>query len=138
MARTWTKRIIVAVTLGLIAWDVYVYFGGDHGTGDTISAVVLGWAMLGPALPFALGALVAHLVWPKRKRGLPPDMQFGPAYLGLIFIVLLGLQWQAQAFDWEVAKAIMHWHVGHPAGALIAGIVSGRLLWPQYSIKRIY
>ena len=62
-SRTITISILAAVTLLLIAWDIYV--ATNKQKGDTISEVVLGFARRHPVIPFALGVLMGHLLWPQ-------------------------------------------------------------------------
>lgn len=70
--RRWvTLGILVAVTLLLVGWDVYVAVaeagrGNDPAAGGTISEVVLGYARRHPVLPFSLGVLMGHFFWPQR------------------------------------------------------------------------
>ena len=59
-----TIAILIVFVLVLIAWDVYVFL--TPGDGDTISEITLGFAMRHPVLPFALGVLCGHLLWPQR------------------------------------------------------------------------
>lgn len=63
--RTKTILILAGATLGLVAWDVYVWL--SPGGGDTISEVVLGWAKKTVVVPFAFGVLMGHLFWPQRR-----------------------------------------------------------------------
>ena len=62
-ARLWTIGILVGVTLLLIVWDVYA--ATNKAGDDTISEVVLGFARRHPVIPFLLGVLMGHLLWPQ-------------------------------------------------------------------------
>ncbi|HLN78423.1 MAG TPA: hypothetical protein VK204_15355 [Nocardioidaceae bacterium] len=62
-----TILILVAVTLGLIGWDVYAAI--QPVSGSTISEVFLGFARQHPVLPFAFGVLGGHLCWPQTVKG---------------------------------------------------------------------
>lgn len=64
MTRRWTIGLLVGVTALLIGWDVYVALTPQRG--DTISEVVLSWAKQRPVIPFGLGVLMGHLLWPQR------------------------------------------------------------------------
>jgi len=61
--RVWTIGILVGVTLLLIAWDIYAAMNKKRD--DTISEVVLGFARRHPVIPFLLGVLAGHLLWPQ-------------------------------------------------------------------------
>jgi hypothetical protein len=61
-----TILILIVVTLLLIAWDVYAYLAA--GSQATISRVVLDWAGHHPVLPFLIGVVAGHLLWPQRLR----------------------------------------------------------------------
>lgn len=63
MARGWTIGILAGVTVLLIAWDIYAAANKERG--DTISEVVLGFARRHPVIPFLLGVLAGHLLWPQ-------------------------------------------------------------------------
>jgi hypothetical protein len=63
--RTITISILVAVTVALIGWDIYV---AVVETPATISVIVLGWAQAHPVLPFAIGVVCGHLLWPQVVR----------------------------------------------------------------------
>jgi len=64
--RAWTIGILVTVSVVLIAWDVWAYYGG--GGEATISVVVLGFAQDHPSVPFLLGVIAGHVLWPLRLR----------------------------------------------------------------------
>jgi len=61
--RTGTIGILAAITLLLVAWDVYAATNKERG--DTVSEVVLGFARRHPVIPFLLGVLMGHLLWPQ-------------------------------------------------------------------------
>jgi hypothetical protein len=58
-----TSGILIAVSLGLIVWDVFMAGNATHG--DTISEIVLNFAFNNPSIPFALGCIMGHLFWPQ-------------------------------------------------------------------------
>lgn len=62
-ARWWTIGILAVVTILLIAWDVYAATNKERG--DTISEVVLAFARRHPVIPFLMGVLMGHLLWPQ-------------------------------------------------------------------------
>lgn len=63
MTRPITIAILAAVTLLLIVWDIYAATNKDKR--DTISVVLLDFARRRPVLPFALGVIMGHLLWPQ-------------------------------------------------------------------------
>jgi hypothetical protein len=63
--RAVTISLLVAVVAALVGWDIYV---AVVETPATISVVVLGWAGEHPVLPFALGVIMGHLLWPQVVR----------------------------------------------------------------------
>ena len=64
--RTWTIYVLIGITIGLIVWDVYVFM--TAGSPATISRVVFRWAEAHPVIPFGIGVLCGHLLWPQRLR----------------------------------------------------------------------
>ena len=59
-----TKYIILAAIVGLIGWDIYVAMTPVKG--DTISEIMLTFAMSHPVIPFAFGVLFGHLFWSQK------------------------------------------------------------------------
>jgi hypothetical protein len=57
-----TQIILVAVTFGLIGYDIYVAVKQPNAT---ISAVIKEVALKAPMIPFAFGVLVGHFFWPQ-------------------------------------------------------------------------
>jgi hypothetical protein len=66
LSRKVTIGILIATTLGLVAWDVYVAVNGVRG--DTISEILLEFAQKHPVLPFAIGVLCGHTLWGQRLK----------------------------------------------------------------------
>lgn len=66
MTRRWTIAILLGITALLIGWDIYVALTPQKG--DTISEVIRDWAFAHPVIPFALGVLCGHWLWPLRER----------------------------------------------------------------------
>jgi hypothetical protein len=64
VSRRVTISLLIAFTLILIVWDIYA--AANSGDGDTISEITLGFARKHPALPFAIGVICGHLLWPQR------------------------------------------------------------------------
>jgi hypothetical protein len=65
--RGWTGAVIVAATLGLILWDVFVVIVA--GSPATISNLLLTTGTHHPAIPLFLGGLMGHLFWTGRTLG---------------------------------------------------------------------
>ena len=63
MIHTYTGIIIIAVVVGLVAWDIYARAVG--GVASTISAVILSLSFRYPFIPFAAGLLCGHLFAPQ-------------------------------------------------------------------------
>ena len=57
-----TGYVILAVVLALSAYDVAVCVW--HGQSATISLVLYGHCRENPIIPFALGTLLGHVLWP--------------------------------------------------------------------------
>lgn len=72
MTKRITKVVMIATAALIILWDIYVAV--EPTPGDTISEVLLGWAMQHPIIPFAIGVVCGHLFWPQGK-GEPPTSQ---------------------------------------------------------------
>lgn len=63
--RHWTVIILAVVTVFLIVWDVYAFM--TAGTPGTVSDIVLDFAGMHPVLPFIIGVLMGHLLWPQYR-----------------------------------------------------------------------
>lgn len=53
-----TEIIILVVTVGLIAYDIYA--AANKKDGDTITQVILKWSTKYPVVPFVFGFLMGH------------------------------------------------------------------------------
>ena len=53
---------LLALHLVVGAWDIYATFWLPPGS--TVSWVLQGWCRHWPVLPFAMGVLAGHLLWP--------------------------------------------------------------------------
>lgn len=58
--------ILISISALLIAWDILAYVIG--GTRSTISVIVHDWASDYLIIPFALGVLAGHVLWPLYRR----------------------------------------------------------------------
>lgn len=71
--RSATKLVIVVTIALLIAWDIFV--AAEPQDGDTISELVLGFALKHPVIPFAFGVLMGHFFWPQEKSKITKHME---------------------------------------------------------------
>jgi hypothetical protein len=122
-ARDWTILVMAVVTVGVIAWDVYVaFFNRVPNDLDTISGVTLGWSEKVWTLPFAFGVLGGHLFWPALG---------GPALGGVWSIpVLLGMAMAVAGIGWWYKRQGKGWSWQGPI-LLVVGALAGHWLWPQ-------
>ena len=60
--RHWTIILLASISVLLIGWDVWVYLA--DGSQATISVVVRDVAQTYPSVPFLLGVLSGHMLWP--------------------------------------------------------------------------
>jgi hypothetical protein len=57
--------VSVMVVVALVAaWDIYA--GAVQGATGSVSGIIQRWAVAYPILPFALGLVAGHLLWPVR------------------------------------------------------------------------
>lgn len=57
-----TLTILLVVFVLLMVYDVYIYFA--KGTEATISLVLYDFCQRNPLVPFVLGVIVGHILWP--------------------------------------------------------------------------
>lgn len=67
---TATSWVIGLACLWMIAWDYYVYRTPVRG--DTLSEVILRWAIRHPVLAFSAGVVCGHFFWPQVVYVLTP------------------------------------------------------------------
>lgn len=63
-----TSLLLLTFVAALVVWDIYVAVVErtvPAGSGATISELVLGFAGKHPVLPFAVGVVCGHLLWPQ-------------------------------------------------------------------------
>jgi hypothetical protein len=65
MQRHVTIGLLVVTTLILVVYDLCVVLTGS--SKDTISYTILSLSRQMPLLPFLLGMLVGHLLWPQEE-----------------------------------------------------------------------
>lgn len=70
MANGWTPIILALVLLALLTaigvYDVLVSYRVIPGC--TVSSVIHDWSQQFPVMPFAIGLLIGHLLWPVGRR----------------------------------------------------------------------
>jgi len=63
----WPASVLAAVLVGLFVivgvWDITCLYYGRRDC--TVSSVIGGWAETYPILPFVLGILAGHVLWPR-------------------------------------------------------------------------
>ncbi len=119
---SWKRKVtiilMVTCVVLIILWDIFVAVdstGMPERAQTTVSGITLGWAQHHPGLPFSLGGLCGHLLWPVKE-----------ATNRLIRVLILA----ALAAVWWVSDI---W-VDYSLTALLVflpAIVAGHLLWPQ-------
>lgn len=121
-----TTIVILLVTIaGLMGWDIFV--ATNPAQGDTISEVVLSWAMRVALVPLALGTLIGHLFWPRVG---------GKYHLDVIVlaVILVGTR-DVCAWVWanptdRFVQTMLH-TMWFPLVPLLCGIPLGHYAWPQ-------
>jgi hypothetical protein len=63
--RAITQAMVIAITIMLIIWDVFVYF---KGTNATISVQIWDWSKNYPMVPFVAGVWCGHLFWAQKDE----------------------------------------------------------------------
>jgi len=129
-----TTIIVIATIAGLIAYDIWVAI--EPTPSDTISVIVLSFAMRHPFASFAAGILCGHLFWP---------MQLCDKNVFPIPFVAVSVHWktyQIVALVILLAAAVLLLVLdmagkltAHPAAMLAGGVVAGHWGWPQIRAK---
>jgi hypothetical protein len=107
-----TVGVWAATAVALIGYDLIAYV--EPTDGDTLSEVVQDSAFNWAAIPFGLGAMLGHWLWPTSKERKP------------------GLKWSGFAGLVAIFGA-MFFVPGDSAPPLLfaaAGAVAGRFFWP--------
>lgn len=60
----WTAWILIVIAAFLVHYDMFVQV--RYGYDTTISAVMLDASRRWPLLPFLLGLLIGHIIWPQK------------------------------------------------------------------------
>lgn len=136
MTKLITSVIIIAITAGVIAYDVWVVI--EPTPGDTISEVLLSWGERHLFLPWLWGGLAGHLFWPMTKLG---DRVL-PLPFAAVSAPVHTYRWVALGLLILVTSALVALTIGgmlqglHPAIPLTVGIPAGHWGWPQYREHR--
>jgi len=118
-----TGLIVLAVTAGLIVWDVALL--QDAEADNTISAVFrITSRILG--IPYAFGILAGHVFW--HQEG-PRDDALLKQKISTVSIIGVAISIAALAMDDLHAIAYL---CARPHWIFAAGFVSGHWAWPQY------
>jgi hypothetical protein len=125
-----TLIIVVAVTVGLIGYDIFIVI--EPSPNDTISEVLLCSALAHPAIAWLWGGLAGHLFWPMILHG--KDVQPIPFVAKMV-------HWRT--YRWVALTILILTTISllildvtgklpvHPALLLVAGIPGGHWGWPQ-------
>jgi hypothetical protein len=123
----WKRKVTVAmlviVAAVIIIWDIFVAIDGRdiaERADTTVSGITLGWAQQHPALPFSLGGLFGHLLWPMRE-----------ATRRILRVTALA----ALALGWLIVDIWVAFSV-HAMLVFVPGIGLGHLLWPQVDVPK--
>ncbi len=118
-ARTATLIIVALVTLGLIAWDIYVVFFNKEKR-DSISEWMRDLGNETLIIPLGFGVLMGHWFWPNATGALLGQP------LSAIVLGGVGLIWGlAQIFSHRL-YAFKYKQIC----SVLAGIAGGHFLWP--------
>ena len=114
---------VLAVTAGLIVWDIFLLHDGVENT--TISAVLrITSRLLG--IPFAFGILAGHVFW--YKDGPRDDSTLKQQIIALI---LLGVFLTAVALACNTLPPVAYL-CERPHFVFALGFPLGHAMWPQY------
>lgn len=111
-----TKIFILFVFVAVVIFDIVVALNGEMGEGDTISEVTLATSLRIHFIPYAVGVLMAHLFWPRKRKELP----FALALIGCI-VIGIGYQYLTHIINLRII----------PIFSVAIGIFPGYLLWYQ-------
>lgn len=119
---SWKRQVTIGVmlvaTAAIVLWDIWVAINssgiGERGQ-TTVSGITLGWAGAHPALPFSLGGLVGHLLWPVRS-----------ASRRLLRVCVLA----GAVMSWLIVDIWVAFSL-HAMLVFAPGVALGHLLWPQ-------
>ncbi len=55
---------LIAILVSAAVWDIWALQAGNGSR--TVSTVIYEWSQQVPMLPFTIGLILGHLIWPKR------------------------------------------------------------------------
>jgi len=110
-----TKILLVAVTVALIVYDFFVVMNTTPG--DTISEVILAWALKVPVIAYGAGVLMGHLLWPVSR---PHDKG-----IKIVLLVVSVLLLSALSIAGVYPRATT------PILPFLFGTIMGHFLWSQ-------
>ena len=114
-----TKILLVVVASVLILYDFIPFM--DQERGDTISEVILFYAMRSFTLPVVFGVLCGHFFWAWEGHYPKPKILVS----GLAFVVLLDVL--SHVFD----IGLLRFAQTYPILWFVPGIPLGHFFWPQ-------
>jgi len=117
--RTVTKIIMVVVGVGLAAYDFIPFLNPERG--DTISEVMLYYALRSFTLPLACGVLSGHFFFPRDNGSQYPK--------ALISIGIVGVVTDVITHVFDIAPLLSAQHM--PGIPFLIGIPIGAFLWSQ-------
>lgn len=113
-----TIGVLIATALIWIGYDIWAYI--EPTQGDTLSEVIQTGILRWSAIPFGLGALLGHWLWPATTERKTPMLFLG---LGALITLFAGL--------FMAGNTPLH-----PTIMGLIGFFAGRALWPLYPVPK--
>ena len=114
-----TKIILIVTAVFWAVYDVFPFLNPERG--DTISEVILFYALRSLFLPYAFGVLCGHFFFPR------DGAKQRPIILVPLSLVILSYDVIAHSFNVSVMESLQT----YPYVPLLIGIPIGAILWPQ-------
>lgn len=122
----WITTILLIVTA--VIWTAYDFFPFlDPARGDTISEVLLYYALRSFTLPLVFGMLGGHFFWP-RDGARPRPLVLMPVVLAVIVLDIL-----AHVQDIGFLRYLQTF----PAACFLCGLPIGVIFWPQQKSDKL-
>jgi hypothetical protein len=120
-----TKILLVTTALVWAVYDVFPFLNPERG--DTISEVILYYALRSLFIPYAFGVLCGHFFFPRDGAKQKPKILIPLSLFVLMYDVI------AHVFD----VSFMIGSQSYPYVPFLVGIPLGTLLWPQSRSDKI-